>query len=386
VVRQRFKDQILYDVAQGLIPRVVGDALRERGLDPVAAPDIRDVVLEEGKPLTFVADFETLPPIDPGDYTGISLRRPPAVLDVGAVDRALEHLQERAARWLPIEDRPALLGDSLLMDLTRTRRTRLVTLSAGETPLSDDEKPESMPNVSIELGSKANPPRFDDHLVGTVAGDERRFTVTYPDDYQVQELAGAVVDYEVTVKGIRKKELPALDDDFAKEISDTDTFEDLRTRIKDDLQAEKQREADHQVRHDLLKELSSRLHQAPEVMVEHEIDRRLEEFARRLIEQGVDPSKADINWQDFRDRQKEPAAETVRSTLVLDEISRREEIAVTDEDVDAEIARYAERTGHTTAAVRAQLEKDEAVARIRAGIGREKTMTWLLDKASITNG
>jgi trigger factor len=386
VVRQRYKEQILYDVAHDLIPRVVGDALRERGLNPVATPDIRDVVLEEGKPLTFSADFETLPAIDPGEYTGVVLRRPPAVLDVGVVDRALEQLQERAARWLPVEDRPGAAGDTLLMDMTRTRRTRLVTLPSGETPLADDEKPESLQNASIELGASANPPGFDDHLIGTTEGDERSFTVNYPADYQVQDLAGATIDYAVTVKGLRRKEILPLDDEFAKEVSDVETLEALKARIKEDLQAEKQREADHQVRHDLLRELSSRLPQAPDVLVEHEVDRRLEELARRLMEQGIDPTKAEVDWQQFRERQREPAAETVRSTLVLDEISRRESIEATDEDVAKEVEQYAERTGHTPAAVRARLEKDEALDRIRAGIRREKTMTWLLDKASISTG
>ena len=113
VIRQRYKDQILQDVAQELIPRLVGTALRERKLEPVATPDIRDVVIEEGRTLTFVADFETLPPIDPGEYTGIALRKPPAVLEVGVVDRTLEQLRERAARWQPIEDRPATAGDTV---------------------------------------------------------------------------------------------------------------------------------------------------------------------------------------------------------------------------------------------------------------------------------
>jgi trigger factor len=140
------------------------------------------------------------------------------------------------------------------------------------------------------------------------------------------------------------------------------------------------------VRHDLLRELSTRLKAAPDVLVDQEVDRRLEEFARRLMEQGIDPMKANVNWQDYRDRQKDAAAETVRSTLVLDEISRRESIEVTEDDVAAEIARYAERSGHTPAAVRARLEKDDALDRIRAGIRREKTMTWLLEKANIANG
>ena len=130
VVKQRYKEQILYDVAHDLIPRLVGTALKERGLQPVATPDIRDVVIEEGRPLTFVADFETLPPIEPGDYTGVSLRKQPAVLEVGAVDRALEELQQRAARWHPVEDRRADIGDWA----TGTCRARTRRRSSSSNP------------------------------------------------------------------------------------------------------------------------------------------------------------------------------------------------------------------------------------------------------------
>jgi trigger factor len=387
VVRQRYKDQILHDVAHDLIPRVVGDALRERGLEPVASPDIKDVVIEEGQPLTFVADFETLPPIDPGDYTGVTLRKAPAVLEVGAVDHALDHLQERHARWHPVEDRPAALGDTLVVDLTRSRRARLISL-AGEAPAADqkDSEPEALPNVSLELGSDANPPGFDEPLVGTTAGDQRDFTITYPGDYDDPELAGATVDYSVTVKGIRRKELLPLNDDFAKEVSDLETLEALRDRIRDDLQRGAEQESDHGVRHQLLQELSRRVKTPPDVLVDQEIDRRLEEFVRRLMEQGIDPMQANIDWREFRERQREAALDTVRSTLVIDEIARRESIAATDEDVDAEIERFGERAGRTGAAVRARLEKEGALDRIRAGIRREKTMTWLIDKANVVNG
>ncbi len=389
VVRQRYRDQILYDVAHDLIPRVVGDALRERGLEPVATPDIRDVVLEEGQPLTFLAEFETLPPIDPGEYTGLSLRKPPAVLEVGAVDRALEHLQQRAARWHPVEGRPAETGDTLLVDLTRTRRGRSITLPGEAAPPPahpDDDKPEALQNVSIELGAPANPPGFDDHLTGTSAGDRRTFTANYPAKYAVEELAGATVDYDVTVKGIRHKELLPLDDEFAKEVSQVDTLDALKERIHRDLQHEAEHESDHRVRHDLLRELASRLSSAPDVLVEREVDRRLEESVRRLMEQGVDPMKIGIDWQDFRQRQRTAAEETVKSTLVIDEIARREGIRAEDADVDAEIGRFAERTGRTPVAVRARLEKETGLDPIRAGLRREKTMAWLLEKANVTTG
>jgi trigger factor len=387
VVRQRYKDQILHDVAHDLIPKLVGDALRERGLEPVASPDIKDLVIEEGRPLTFVADFETVPPIDPGDYTGVTLRKAPAVLEVGAVDRALDHLQERHARWHPVEDRSAERGDTLLVDLTRTRRTSVIQIPGENRPARGgaDDKPEALQNVSIELGASANPPRFDEYLTGVVAGDMREFTVDYPSDYEIAELAGATVDYAVTVKAIRHKELLPLDDEFAKEVSTLDTLEALRDRIREDLQRGAEQESEHGMRHDLLRELSRRVKVAPETLVDQEIDRRLEEFVRRLMDQGIDPMKADIDWREFRERQRDAATETVRSTLVIDEIARRESIEATDEDLAAEIDRFAERAGRTSAAVRARLEKEGALDRIRAGLRREKTMAWLIERANIVN-
>jgi trigger factor len=387
VVRQRYKDQILHDVAHELIPRMVGAALRERGLDPVATPDIRDVVIEEGKPLTFLADFETLPPLDLGDYTGLSLRKQPAVLEVGAVDRALEQLRQRAARWIPIEDRPAEAGDTLLVDLTRKRRGRLIQL-AGESLAPDEKEGESetLQNVSIELGNTANPPGFNDQLSGVPIGGSRSFPVDYPSDYSVPELAGATVDYDITVKGIRRKELLPLDDDFAKEVSDLDSLESLRAQVQEDLQKGAEHDAEHKLRHDLLAELSARIKSVPEVLIEQEIDRRLEEFVRRLVDQGIDPTKAEIDWQEFRERQRGPAADSVKGTLAVDEVARRENIDTTDEDLEREIGRFAERAGLTSTAVRARLERDQALPRIRAGVRREKAMTWLIDHASITHG
>ena len=387
VVRQRYRDQILHDVAHDLIPRMVGAALRERGLDPVATPDIRDIVLEEGKPLTFLADFETMPAIELGEYTGLSVRKPPAVLEVGAVDRALDELRQRAARWIPVEDRPADAGDTLLVDLTRKKRGRLIQLTGEATPAEDQEgQPETLQNVSIEVGNPANPPGFNDQLAGVPMGGTRAFPVTYPAEHEVPELAGATVDYEITVKGIRRKELLPLDDDFAKEVSDLDSLEALRAQIHEGLRNGAEHDAEHKMRHDLLAELSGRIKSVPDVLVEAEVDRRLEEFVRRLVDQGIDPMKAEIDWQEFRERQRGPATDSVKSTLAVDEVARRESFEATDEDVEREVAKFAERAGLTPAAVRARLERDQALDRIRAGVRREKAMAWLIEHANITHG
>jgi len=384
IVRKKFKDEILHDVAHAMIPRAVNDALRERSIEPLENPDVTDVVLEEGKPLSFTATFDTLPPIDPGVYEGVSLRRAASVLEVGEVDRTLSNLRQRAARYEPVEDRPSEVGDTLLLDVIRTPRAKRLIALPGET--LPEEKPESMENVSVEIGSPANPPGFDENLAGLKPGDERHFDTTYPDDFTIEELRGQTVAYRVTVKAIRKRVVPALDDDLAKELG-FDTVQALRDRVKEDLQREAELATERQLRADLLKELSGRVSiELPASMVDREIDRRLEEFVGRLFQQGVDPMKAGIDWKQFRDEQKAPAEDTVRAALLLDEIAKRESIAVTDEDVRAEIEDYAAQTGREPAAVRAALEKEGGLGRIYAGLRRERTVKWLLEKANITNG
>ena len=157
VVRQRFRDQILHDVAHGLIPRAVDEALRERGVEPVDTPDIKDVVVEEGQPLKFTATFDTVPPIDPGDYATIRLKRGAAAVDDAAVDQALAGLRERGARYEPVEDRGVEMGDSVLMDLVRT--------TEGETPTDHEDheghdhgpKSDNHQNVTVDIGASGEP-------------------------------------------------------------------------------------------------------------------------------------------------------------------------------------------------------------------------------------
>ena len=372
VVRQRFRDQILHDVAHGLIPRAVDEALRERGVEPVDTPDIKDVVVEEGQPLKFTATFETVPPIDPGDYSSLTLTERSNAVDDAAVEQALSQLRERAARYEPVDNRAVQLGDSVLLDLERT--------AAGESGEAQTDKHDG---VSVDIGAPANPPGFDQALIGLGTGDRKAFDVTYPGDYTIQELAGTTVKYEVSVKAIRKRVVPALDDEFAKDMGSFDTLDALRARVRQDLEHEAMHENEREMRGELLKQLSTRMTaDVPTSLLEREVDRRVEEFVRRLIEQQVDPMRTNINWEEFRERQREAASEAVKSALVLDEIARREKIAVSDADADEEIARYAERSGRTPAAVRARLEKEGGLGRVYAGIRRERTVEFLLSRAT----
>jgi trigger factor len=387
VVRQRFRDQILHDVAHGLIPRAVDEALRQKGLEPVDTPDIRDVVVEEGQPLKFTAAFETVPPIDPGEYTSLVIAEPDRGVPDEAVERALSQLRDRAARYEPVDGRGIEVGDSVTVDITRTARAKVeepLVVIAGETPVPPpaEEQTDRHENVTVDIGAPANPPGFDEELAGLTPGESKTFDVTYPADYTIQELAGTSVNYAVHVKALRKRVVPELDDEFAKDLGDFENLEALRTRVRGDLEHEAMHEAEREVRGALLDQLASRVtFDLPPSLVDREIDRRVEEFVRRLIDQQVDPMKVNINWEEFREQQREAATKAVKSALVLDEVARREGLAATDEEIDAEMARYAERSGRTAAAVKARLEKEGAIGRLYAGLRREKTMDFLLGKA-----
>jgi len=384
VVRQRFRDQILHDVAHGLIPRAVDEALRERGVEPVNTPDIRDVVVEEGQPLKFTATFETVPPIDPGDYSNLTLRKKDAVVADSAVEDALARLRERAARFETVEGRGIQMGDSVVLDL---KRTAAAQAEEGRTPAPGETHTDRHENVTVEIGAQANPPGFDRELTGLHGGEHKTFDVTYAADYAIAELAGTTVTYQVDIKAIRKRIIPDLDDELAKDLGSFESLAALRGHVRADLEHEAHHEAEREMRADLLRQLASRVtFDVPASLVDREIDRRVEEFVRRLVEQQIDPTRANINWEEFRERQRDPAVEAVRSALVLDEIARRDGVVASDAEMQSEIARYAERAGRTPEAVRARLEQEGGLARLYTGLRREKTMEHLLSKATVLKG
>lgn len=370
VVRQRFKDQILNDVAHDLVPRAVDEALREKGVEPVSAPDIREVVVEEGRALTFTASFDTLPPFDLGDFATVSLARTAVAISDEAVNDALQRLRERAARYEVVEGRGVVDGDIVTVDIDRKDAA-----GAGDTH-SD---------VAIELGAKANPPGFDEQLLSLEVGATKAFSIVFPADHANAELANTEVSYSVAVKAIKRRTLPELDDEFAKDMGEFESLEALRARVRADLEHEAGHAAENDLRGALMKQLAARVpFEIPGSLVEREIDRRLEDFAGRLMQQNIDPRQAGIDWKAFRESQRGAAAEAVGGALVLDEVARKESIEVSEAEVEQEIARYAERGGRTPAAVRATLEKEGGISRIYAGLRREKSVDAVMARATIT--
>lgn len=375
VVRQRFRSQIMHDVAHELVDRVVGDALVERGVEPVDTPHIHDLKLEEGHPLTFTAHFDVVPTFDPGDFTSITARRPPVAIEDESVEQTLGRLRERAARFEPVEG-ASDAGHTVVLDIERQGTSK--DGARGEK--------EKLDRVPVEIGAAANPPGLDAELMGLTTGVAKSFTLHYPEDHSVAELAGAEVAYAITVHDVRRRVLPELDDEFAKDLGEFETLDALRARVRQDLEAEGREAADRGVRAEVLKGLAARVpFPVPGPLIDREVDRRVEDFARRLMDQGVDPRQTNIDWAQFREAQREPATEAVASALVLDEIGRREQITATESEIDAEVERYARQLQLAPADVRARLEQDGSIGRVAMGVRREKSMARVMELVKIIN-
>ena len=374
IVRSRYRDRILQDVAQNLIPDAVNEAVAEHDVAPVAAPEIRDVEVDDGKPLTFTALLETIPEIDPGDYTAFTLRQSPARVDDEAVDQALERLRQERAHLEPVADRTARTGDVLTIDIER------------RLPDQAGAAPEHLQGVRVEIGGDANPPGFDDELVGLEPGAAHAFTVTHADNDAVRRLAGRRVAYAIEVKNVQRPVLPDLDDEFARSIGQFEDLAALRSQAETDLRAQAELEGRNEVRQDLLRQLANRLTvEVPQALIARELDRRTEQVVRRLQEQRIDPRQTRVDWDAFREQQRASATDAVRGTLVLDEIADREAVEVTGEDVDREVDRQAALSGRTPQAVRALLEKNGGIGRLKPGLRREKAIALLLKRSTIVS-
>ena len=377
IVRQRFKQDILHAVADDLVPQAVEDALREQELIPIDTPDVRDVSIDEGQPLTFHALFEVMPSIAGIDYEALTLRRTPVAPDADAIERSLDKLQLRASTLEPIADRSIETGDIVTVDLARWH---IGGPEGGPAPPPKDRRE----GVTIEIGADTNPPGFDSALFGLNVGDSKKFELSYPTDYEPADLAGTAVAYDIRVKAIHLRRLPEVSDEFAQSVGDFDTLAALKERIETDLRREAEIESQRGVRRDLMSQLAARVTvEVPEALVDQQVARRLEQVATRLAQQQVDPRKANINWDNLREEQRKPALETIRGTMVLDEVIRREGLTISEDDLEKEIGVYAERLEQTPTAVRAQLDRDNGIDALSEGMRREKAIDFLLSRATI---
>ncbi|HEY4579714.1 MAG TPA: trigger factor [Candidatus Acidoferrales bacterium] len=370
LIRRRFADDIKGEVLQSLVPEQIDKAVKEQNLAPITQPQVDKVDFAENGPLKFRAIFEVLPEVELGAYKDLEVEVDAAPVTDADVDKAIEEVRERAATLVPAEGRALADGDYAQIKLTGTP-------AGGGEPLRAD-------SVLCHLGGEETLPAFTENLRGAQAGETRRFEVQYPAEYPDAKLAGKGYSYSAEVLGIQEKKLPELNDDFAKQVSEAPTIEELRGKVRQGLEAESEMRQTAAVREQLLRKLTE-AHDfpVPEALVQNQMDARLERAVRSLAAQGVDPRGVKMDWAALRQRQRERAVEDVKAELLLDGIATAENIEVSEEDSESEIARLAERSGESAAAVRASLTKQGALDRMKSKLRSDKTLDWLRSNARV---
>ncbi len=330
LIRRKFAEDIKGEVLQSLVPERVEKAVAEQKLTPVSQPQVDKLDFNEGQPLKFRAVFEVLPEFELGNYRSLELEMPTMDITDEDVLKALGEMRERAATFAPVEGRAIEDGDFAQVKL-------LGTPEGGGDPLQAD-------SVLCHIGAEETMEPFNTHLRGAKTGDHKNFDVDYPADYPDAKLAGKKYHYAVEVLGTKTKKLPELNDDFAKDVSDASTLEELKKKVREGLEHQRDHKHKELLHEKILAEIV-KLHDipVPEALVEHQMDVRLERVVRSLAAQGVDPRAVNVDWVTLRRRQEERAKDDVKAELIIDRIATAEKIDVTEEEVDS---RPFDKAGH----------------------------------------
>ena len=368
IVKQKFAEDINQEILESLLPRYLREETDRQKLAPVSQPRILDLHMHEGEPLKFKAAFEILPEFDIAGYENFRAEKEDTSVSDEEVQKALENLREQHATYGNVEeDRPLANGDFAQASFTGT---------------SDEEgsDPVEVPEVLIEIGGSNTIPEFTENLTGMKAGEEKTFDVKYAEDYGEKRLAGKTVHYKVTVRAIKKKNVPELNDDFAKELgANLNTVDELRTRVREGMVAEKEHQAEHKAKDKLVEDLVGKYDfPIPEALVEGAIDGRLDRGMRALAAQGMkveDMRKMD--WGRLREGQREAARREVKASLLLDKIADAEKIEVGEEEINRELEAVARQTQQTAEAVRARLTENGGLDRIRTRLRNDKALDFL---------
>ncbi len=380
VVRTRFKDKIRGEVLQELVPQAVQDAIGQLGLNVIGEPELHLDNAEEltnfgSGPIALHVHVEVLPEVTLGSYKGLEAGRRTRPVRDEDVERVIVGLREASATLEPVEDRGAELGDTVTVNF----RGKFV-----EEPDAEDVNVE---DVDVELGGAGVQQEFTDNLVGVKPDEERTFTVSYPEDFTSKGLAGKRVEYVGSVTAVRRKELPEVDDEWAKSLGDEfESLEDLRRKVREDLEKRAGVESDNRVRGEVMRKLvEAHPFEVPQTLSEHQANHRLQEAVRDMMGRGIDPRAQEINWDGVREQLKAQAEFDVRGSMLLERIADEENIEVSDEEIEAEINSIAEASRQAPEQVRAALTKQGGTTSIADRLRNRKALDLIVENARVTD-
>ena len=374
VVRRRFSREVREEVIGRMVREYAFKAIEDNKLQPVHDPVLDEIKYDTGQPLLFKATFEVRPPISVTGYHGMKITIRKREVGDTMVEDAIRGLAERAARLEAIDEvRPVQKGDYVVGSLS----CRFIK---GDGKNLADEP------ILLEAGAESNHPDFNAALLGLSAGESRSFETSYADDSSAEALRGRSVAYTLTAREIKKKILPEINDDLARELGNFQSLEELRGKVREQIEQRAKEAERSEAREKILADLVSRhAFEVPEALVKGEVDGRLEAIVREMMDRGMDPTKVPVNWQEEHDKLRPAAVDAVRAMLVLEAVAAQEGIEVSDEDVNHWLRDEARRHNVSVTALKERLAESARLAGVRRRIVREKSLDFVINGATITH-
>jgi trigger factor len=375
ILERYYKSQVENEVITRLIEDSYGKAVEENNLFPVAPPSVVDRTFEPGKDFTYTVTVEVKPEIAVEGYLDLEVEKPAVMVMDEEVESRLKALQENHAQIKPLEaDRPVQEKDLVIVDFEG---------SLGGKPLEGWTVKDHL----VEVGSQTLVGGLDRKLIGLPPGQNQEIPLTLPDDYPRKELAGKDITVRVQVKELKEKILPALDDEFAKEVGDFQNLPELKEGVRKNLQEQKEIQATQAAREKLL-DLLREKHPfgVPQSLIDRQVENIMARTEVRLARQGVKMDTANLDNQKLRESLRPAAEKEVRSTLILEKVAEKEEITVNDEEMDQKLEKLAAQMNQRVEAVKSYYRKNDRLEDLRAMIREEKTLDFLLSRAKIKEG
>jgi trigger factor len=371
LIRKRYAEEVRQEVIHKLVPKHFKKRAEEEGLTVVGSPELSDVHFAKGEPLRCKLEFEIAPQFELNQYKELSVPyQDPEVSDQEVAAR-LDHVRDEKAEYLNVDPRPVEDGDHAVLGLE--------SLAGVEGPAIQQDE------LMLHIGDPDTLEDFSRNLRSMLPGEQKEFEVSYPEDFGQARLAGRTVRFRARLKGIRRKELPEINDEFARDLGDYQNLGELREAVRNTLFLEKQFAAQQRAKDALIGRLIE-LHDfpVPEAFVERQIEQQVERYLHSLAEEGVDPRSVKLDWQQVRRSQRDKAIRDVKASILINRVADAESIMATTEEVDREVQRIARHDREPVAAVRLRLEKEDGLWRIASRIRTEKTLNFLFEHARKT--
>lgn len=382
VIRMRFKEDIKNDVMQEILPPIVTQAIQEHDLQPLTEPhlhldDPENLEVNGSQPIAVSVHIEVMPEIPEPEYEGLNATRRTRPVKDDEVDNYIDERRQQESTLIPIEGRKSKDDDLVIVDLV------------GTFVDEEDADPIEVNDLEVQLGDELIEKSFSENLIGVEEEDEKEFTVEYPDEFSSPALAGRTVNYKAKVKSVGTVELPELNDEWVKSLDEGfESLEDLRSKLRQDMESVAKADADSRVRNDLIARLIEKHEfEVPKSLIESQAQNLLNNFGQDLAQRGVDLSKVDQNFIEMTYNQMKSQAERdVRGAMLLEKVAEIEKVEVLNEEVDEEIEKMAHYYQTSVEEFRKSLDEQGGDAMIQNNLRTRKAVEALVAKAKVKDG